>query len=58
MRINRDILTNLAREEVKKRIRNDPGVVTAYLCGSLLEENYLLGGTTEHRPGVRPHHPT
>ena len=47
MRINRDILTNLAHEEVKKRIRNDPGVVTAYLCGSLLEENYLLGGTTD-----------
>ena len=47
MRISREILTNLAREEVKKRTRNDPGVVTAYLCGSLLEENYLLGGTAD-----------
>jgi hypothetical protein len=47
MRINRDTLTKIARETVANRTRSNPSIVTAYLCGSLLEEEYLLGGTAD-----------
>lgn len=47
MRINRDILINIAGETVAKRTYVDPGIVSAYLCGSVLGDDFLLGGTTD-----------
>ncbi len=45
MRINRETLLKLARETVSQRTRKDRTILAVYLCGSLLEEDYLLGGT-------------
>jgi hypothetical protein len=47
MRINRDTLNKLARETVAQRIRGDRGLLAAYLTGSLLEAEFLLGGTAD-----------
>jgi hypothetical protein len=47
MRINQESLLKIAQDTVSKRVRNDPGIVSAYLCGALLEDNYLLGGTAD-----------
>ena len=47
MRITRDLLVRLAKENVKERSYNDKSIVAAYLTGSLLSEEPLLGGTTD-----------
>lgn len=47
MRINRDTLLKVARETVSQRARTDRGLIAAYLCGSLLEDDYLLGGAAD-----------
>jgi hypothetical protein len=47
MRITRDLLHKFAREHVKKRQRSDLDLLAAYLTGSLLEEEPLLGGSTD-----------
>lgn len=47
MRINRDILLKIAEETVSKVVRRDHSVLAAYLCGALLEEDFLLGGTAD-----------
>lgn len=45
MRITREMLLKVARDAVARQARVSPGLLAAYLCGSLLEEEYLLGGT-------------
>ncbi len=47
MRITRDILHKLARDTAEKYVRRDRGLVCIYLTGSLLEDEPLLGGTTD-----------
>ena len=47
MRITRETLLKLARDTVTQRARADRGIVSAYLHGSLLEEEPLLGGTAD-----------
>jgi hypothetical protein len=47
MRINRDTLLGIAQDMVAQRVRQERGILSAYLCGSLLGENFLLGGTTD-----------
>jgi hypothetical protein len=47
MRIDHETLTRLTQELVEERTRRDRGLISVYLCGSLLEEDYLLGGTTD-----------
>ncbi|MDD2696084.1 MAG: hypothetical protein PHD58_09170 [Anaerolineales bacterium] len=47
MRLDRKALLTIAREAVAQRTRADYNVLAAYLCGSLLEEQFLLGGTTD-----------
>ncbi len=47
MRIDHETLTRLTLELVEERTRRDRNVVSVYLCGSLLEQDYLLGGTTD-----------
>jgi len=47
VRITRESLIKIANDTVVQRTRQKRGVVGAYLCGSLLEEDYLLGGTTD-----------
>ncbi len=47
MRITRETLLKLAREAVTRRVREDRGVMAAYLCGSLLEDEFMLGGTAD-----------
>jgi hypothetical protein len=47
MRITREMLLKVARDTIALRARERRGLVAAYLCGSLLEEDYLLGGTAD-----------
>jgi len=47
MRINRESLLRIAQDTVDQRVRKDRSLLAAYLCGSLLGENYLLGGTAD-----------
>jgi len=47
MRINRQILINVATDAVGRRVRQDRNVLAALLCGSLLGDDYLLGGATD-----------
>jgi hypothetical protein len=47
MRITRDALLKLMRDAVTRRTRADRNVIAAYLCGSLLEEDYMLGGVAD-----------
>lgn len=47
MRITRDLLLKLARENAEKIVRRNRGLICIYLTGSLLEDEPLLGGTTD-----------
>ncbi|OQY30539.1 MAG: hypothetical protein B6243_10265 [Anaerolineaceae bacterium 4572_5.2] len=47
MRITRDLLIRLAKENTEERAYNDKTIIAAYLTGSLLKEEPLLGGTTD-----------
>jgi hypothetical protein len=47
MRITRDMLLKIVRDTVNQRTRADRGILAIYLHGSLLEDEYLLGGTTD-----------
>lgn len=47
MRINRDTLIKIAEDTVSQRTRKDRGIVSVYLCGALLGDDYLLGGTAD-----------
>jgi len=47
MRITRDLLLRLAKENTEERAFNDETIIAAYLSGSLLREEPLLGGTTD-----------
>ena len=47
MRINRQSLLTLASDTVTQRLRKERNILAAYLTGSLLGEDYLLGGTTD-----------
>lgn len=47
MRINPEIILDLARDTVLQRARQDATILAAYLCGAALEETYLLGGTMD-----------
>ena len=47
MRITRDLLLRLAKENTKERTYNDKSIIAAYLTGSLLQKEPLLGGTTD-----------
>ena len=47
MQIDHDTLMKITLELVDDRIREDRNLVSIYLCGSLLEGEYLLGGTTD-----------
>mgnify|MGYP001054310675 CR=1 FL=1 len=47
MRITREMLHKFARQTVKQRKRNEPDLHAAYLVGSLLGDDPLLGGTAD-----------
>jgi hypothetical protein len=47
MRINRETLMRLANETIEERVNQDRSLISVYLCGSLLGEDYLLGGTAD-----------
>jgi predicted nucleotidyltransferase len=47
MRVTRDSLIRIARETVQERVYNDPEIIAAYLTGSLLTEDPMLGGTAD-----------
>jgi len=61
MRITKESLLRVARENVSQRIHLRPDLVAAYLTGSLLKDAPLLGNTTDidlvfvhpHQPSVR-----
>jgi hypothetical protein len=45
MRINRDTLLKNVRSFLERQARLDRTILAVYLCGSLLSEEYLLGGS-------------
>jgi hypothetical protein len=47
MRVTRDILLNLARENTAKLIEKDRSIHCVYITGSLLREDPFLGGVTD-----------
>lgn len=47
MRITPEILFKIARDTVTRRARSDRDLLSAYLHGSVLDEEPLLGGTTD-----------
>jgi hypothetical protein len=47
MRITRETLIRIAKETAQKRALSDPGLVAAYLTGSLRTENPFLGHATD-----------
>jgi len=47
MRINRRSLIRVIHNTVEQRTRSDRNIVTIYLCGSLLGDEYELGGTVD-----------
>ena len=47
MRVNRETLVRIAKETALKRANSDPGLVAAYLTGSLRTENPFLGNSTD-----------
>lgn len=47
MRITKEMLYKFATETVKQRRRSEPDLHAAYLMGSLLDDDPLLGGTTD-----------
>jgi hypothetical protein len=47
MRITREVLLKLARDTVNRRVSEERDLLAVYLCGSLLEEEFLLGGATD-----------
>ncbi len=47
MRITRDLLLKITHNTIKQRKRTEPDLLAAYLVGSLLDEEPLLGGLTD-----------
>jgi len=47
MRITRETLIRIAKETAQKRALSEPGLVAAYLTGSLRSENPFLGNSTD-----------
>lgn len=47
MRITPDTLHKLAQDTVNRRARASREIIAAYLCGSLLEEDPMIGGTLD-----------
>ena len=47
MRISQEMLQKIARDTVKSRQRSEPDIMAAYLVGSVLTNEPLLGGTTD-----------
>ena len=58
MRITREMLLKSARDTVTVRIKTEKDLVAAYLVGSVLGEDPLLGGGDGHRPDPGPRQPT
>lgn len=47
MRVTRESLLRIAKETAQERAYNDPDIIAAYLTGSLLNVDPMLGGTTD-----------
>lgn len=47
MRINRETLLRIAQDTVAQRARAERDIQAVYLCGSVLGDDYLLGGTAD-----------
>ena len=47
MRVTRESLIRIAKETVQVRAYNDPDIIAAYLTGSLLNIDPMLGGTAD-----------
>jgi hypothetical protein len=47
MRVTRESLLRIAKETVQERAYNDHDILAAYLTGSLLNEDPMLGGTAD-----------
>jgi hypothetical protein len=47
MRITRESLLRIVQDTVTQRSRSDRSLLAIYLCGSLLSDDFLLGGTAD-----------
>ncbi len=52
MRITRESLLRVVQDTVVQRTRSDRSILAIYLCGSLLGDDFLLGGTTDLDLGI------
>jgi hypothetical protein len=52
MRITRELLQKTIDDTVSRRTRSERSIVAIYLCGSLLGDDFLLGGTTDIDLGI------
>jgi hypothetical protein len=47
MRITRKMLHKIAEDTVTQRIKADRSIIAAYMQGTVMEEEFLLGGTAD-----------
>ncbi len=47
MRVTHESLLKVSRETTEMRVRKDRSIAAVYLCGSLLQEDYALGGAAD-----------
>ncbi len=47
MRVTKESLIRIAKETTQERVYNDPEIIAAYLTGSLLNAEPMLGGTAD-----------
>lgn len=52
MRINNDILLKIAKDTIEQRSSEDRGILAAFLCGSTLGADALLGGSADIDLGI------
>ena len=45
MRITRELILKFAKDTIAKQARESRGLLAAFLCGSMLGDDYLRGGT-------------
>lgn len=47
MRVTHEALLKVSRETTERRVRKDRSIAAVYLCGSLLRDDYALGGAAD-----------
>ena len=54
MRITRELMLKFAKDTIARQARESHDLLAAYLCGSMLGDDILLGRRGRYRPGGDP----